>query len=398
MDILYCQKMYFPNSSAHALHTLMTSANFAAQGAPTWLFPAIAKEAGQESMAAAFRKLGYEKVPEKLGLRCVYSTHKGWYGLVFRAFLFSAMGQKPDKLCWASSVKEAVMALGMRALLLKKASVPVVFEIHHLISQLKSGREAERLFAMECKAFTEADMVVFNCQTLQDKAKGYLPEPRRSVVMPLGYNDRIIRPVRPLDADEPGAASGTITLTYVGSMQPGKGVENLLCALALLPDAYFLKIIGGWPEKRLPELKSKAEAMGLGERVRFTGLLDQNLVGEALEDCDIFVIPLQTDKDFFAPIKMFEALGFAMPVVATPMESLRLGLKEGENALFSAGTDPQSLAVGIRQLGENPALRQRMRKMNAEKARAQTSSARAAKLLALFHNEFGMQAMPRSEV
>lgn len=388
VDILYCQKMLFPNSSAHALHTLMTVGNFTEQGARTHFFPGLAKGADADCMAAAFKKIGYEGVPEGLRLAPLNGRQRGWYGLLFRKQLLSSMAFLPKPLCWASSVKEAVMALNGRALLFKSRSIPVVFEIHHLISKLKDGREAKRLFALEHKVFSEADMVVFNCETLRERARGYLPEPRRLLVAPLGFNDRVIKPVREPHEAEPGQLSGQITLTYVGSMQPGKGVENLLRALTLLPDNYSLKIVGGWPERRLPELKAKAGAMGLGGRVRFTGLLDQNLVGEALEDCDIFVIPLRTDDDFFAPIKMFEAQGFALPIVATPMTSLKRGLKHGDNALFAAGTDPESLAAAIRHLGDNPELRRHMRQSNAAQANDKRSSVRATKLLDLFRSEF----------
>jgi len=126
--------------------------------------------------------------------------------------------------------------------------------------------------------------------------------------------------------------------------------------------------------------------------IRFTGLVEQSQVGKQLEDCDIFVIPLSTEEDFFAPLKMYEALGFALPIVATPVPSLRCTLFEGETALFAAGTDPHSLAATICRLGDDPALRQAMRRNNLNAAQAFRGEARAEKLLGIFRETFGRHA------
>jgi len=391
MPILYCQKMILPNNSAHAIHFGMTAANFAAAGAPTVFFPGVPFSGGRACVEDFFTHLGYAPLPEALHVCAIPFRHKGLYGIGFRCSLWWAMRRHSREgaasICFASSVKEAVMALRLRRL--SGRCIPVVFEIHHLISRLKAGAEAEKLYALEREAFSQADMVVFNCETLRAQARGYLPEPKISVISPLGFNERVIRPVRDPERPEPETNSGIVRLAYAGSLQEGKGVENLLHSLAILSARYALTIVGGQPPARLNALCCLAEELKIADRVKFTGLVEQSQVGKQLEGCDIFVIPLSTGEDFFAPLKMYEALGFALPIVATPIPSLRCTLIEGENALFAAGTDPHSLVAAICRLGDDLALRQTMRRSNLNAAQAFRGSARAETLLKTFRQAFG---------
>jgi glycosyltransferase involved in cell wall biosynthesis len=415
MRIVYCQKLRFPNNSAHALHCCLTAANFASAGAPTVFFPGIpfteALLTPQGRAAPVLRRffagIGWEPPPSLLHTDAVGTRHKGIYGCMFRMKIRAALARKGPAVCFASSIKEAGIALDMRRSL-GKSDARVVFEIHHLISRLKDGEEAQSLYALEKKVFLNADLVVFNCETLRNACAGYLPEPRRHVVEPLGYNERTVRPVReaeriaagdaaglcpaqpeeageepgcPVALPEPSELNGTVNLAYVGSLQQGKGVETLLHALALLDHNFVLTVIGGAPDADFRFLRSLAEEVRLTDRVCFTGQLAQSAIAERLADCDIFVIPMNTEDDFFAPIKMYEAQGFALPIAATPMPSLLRGLKEGVNALFAEGTEPGDLAALLWRMAAQPGLRRSMRRNNAAASRQLSAGARAARLL-----------------
>jgi glycosyltransferase involved in cell wall biosynthesis len=408
--------MRFPNSSAHAQHCCLTAAEFAAAGAPTVFFPgipfieAVMTPAGRTAptLLRFFAGIGLPALPSLLYPETIGTSHKGLYGRLFRARLRSAVARGVDVVCFASSVREAGIALDMRRRL-GKSDARVVFEIHHLISRLKDGEEAKYLYALEKRVFLNVDLVVFNCTTLQNACAGYLPEPRAHVVEPLGYNERTIRPVRgpeqlsaarnvpgfspvpdgeydgghavPAARPEPSELSGIVNLAYVGSLQQGKGVENLLRALALLEKNFVLTVIGGTPEADFRLQRRLSEELHLTDRVCFTGRLEQAAIAGRLADCDIFVIPMNTDEDFFAPIKMYEGQGLALPIAATPMPSLRRGLKDGVNAMFAEGTEPGDLAALLWRLAAQPDLRRSMRRNNAAAARKLSAGARAARLL-----------------
>lgn len=377
--------MLFPNNSAHAIHTCVTAAGLASAGVPTRYFPGVSFFSGSGCMEAFFARLGFEQLPEQLVLDTIPTRHKGLYGAWFRSRLARAVSRPGNCLCFASSVKEAVLALAAKERSENRHNIRVVFEMHHLISRLKNGAEAERLLALEKKAVTESDLTVFNSEALRQQAEGYLPPCRASVVSPIGYNERVVLPV-PVEANKP-TGSG-IRLAYVGSLQRGKGVENLLRVLALLPERYTLRLIGGRPEAALQGLKALAEELGVGDRVEFAGQVEQREVGRHLEGTDIFMIPLETEGDFLAPIKMYEALGFALPIAATPMPSLRDRLTDGVHAVFAKGVAPEQLAAAVRTLGEDPALRDTLRRNNLELGRRYTASARAKELVNIFGELF----------
>ncbi|MDR2801028.1 MAG: glycosyltransferase [Desulfovibrio sp.] len=385
MRILYCQKLRFPNKSAHALHCALTAANFAAAGAETLFFPGVPFKDALErgfGLSAFFAGLGYPELPERLRLEAIGTTHKGIYGWMFRRRLGKA-ASGPGGVCFASSVKEAGLALDLREKN-PACELRVVFEMHHIISRLKEGREAEKLYELEKRVFQNADLVIFNSNTLEESCRDYLPRRGKSLVSPLGYNERTIRPARDPAAPEPSIAGGLVNLAYVGSLQAGKGLENLIRALPELGDKYVLDIVGGVPERGLYALRQLAAELRLEARVRFAGHLPQAEIASRLADCDIFVIPMDTEKDFFAPMKMYEALGLALPIVATPMPSLRRELAEGENALFAGGCAPAALADALKRLADDPDLRGKMRRHNLAAARHLSAGRRAEKLLEIF--------------
>lgn len=385
MRVLYCQKLLFPNHSAHAIHTGLTAAAFAQAGKHVVLFPGAPFTDNDRVISDFFAQLGFDELPELLSLNIIPTRHKGLYGLFFRCMLWRQLRSAPS-VCWASSVKEAAMALSLRPDVPNPP--PVIFEIHHLISRLKEGKEAEQLYGLEKKVFEQADMVVFNCEALRAAATGYLPKPERSLVSPIGYNEKVITAVRSPEQPEPSTLNHSVCLAYVGSLQPGKGVENLIRALPLLPPHYILTIIGGGKNAELEAMRAVADAAGVAHRVSFAGRVEQRAVAPLLADCDIFVIPTSTDKDFFAPIKMYEALGFGLPVVAAPTASLKKGLKEGENAVFASAPGPDGLAAAIEKVGKDTCLRQAMRRANLAAAKRLTSSSRAKSLFTILEQEF----------
>ncbi|MDR1243170.1 MAG: glycosyltransferase family 4 protein, partial [Deltaproteobacteria bacterium] len=391
MRILYCQKMIFPTHTAHAIHTSMTVANFAEAGAETVFFPGLGHGDAAE-WRHFMEQLNFFSLPSSLEIRAIPHRHKGIYGLFFRWALLKAMLEKKRTLCYASNVKDACLALNLRKLLrIPARQLPVVFEIHHLISRLKQGRQAERLLASEKQAFAEADLVVFNSETLRKIAAGCLPAPKASLVSLLGFNEKTVKPVR---CSTGGSASGAvINLVYTGSLQAGKGIELLIQALAFLPEKYRLTIIGGEgspADDHSGILKQKFT----DGRIKFIRQVPQAELGSFLEPCDIFVIPTTTVKNFFAPMKMYEAIGFNLPVVATPVPSISELLTDGKHAVFAGEFTPESFAEAILQVGESEALRARMRSANAALSVNLSALERARRLRALFEDKFMRQQNP----
>ncbi len=367
MHVVYAQRLFLPTTTAHAVHTCATVGEALDQGLDVDFFPGGALGPGREHLAGFFRNLGFSGQEAARAVAFPLRS-RPLYGLWFRARLALA-GSLPGAVFHATSLKEAVMALQAKKALGLRA--PVFFEIHHLISQLKGGAEGRRFLDMERRAFAEADAIIFNCRALRDQAAGLLPEPARSLVLPLGFNQRVFFP---LPAPAPGAPCRE--LCYVGTLQAGKGVMNLPELLSLLPDDFRLTVIGGKPADRLQALRRKLDAAGLAGRTTLCGQVPQKTIRELLPAGAIMIIPLHTAEDFLAPMKMYEALGLGLPIAATPMPSLKDFLVADENAVYSRDSSPAALAAAVRRLADNPGRCAAMRAANRTKAAGQTNARR----------------------
>ncbi len=405
MRILSFQRLAHISRSAHTIHTTLIAAAFAAVGMPSYLLPGDPASARfgfkrtnepPDWVKELYRYLDHKNLSAELHFLPITCKQRGFYGFLFRLAMFNALRRgafntPKDEICvcYTSSVKDAAIALFLKRFHPNRKNIRVVFEMHHLVSKLKKGRQAKRFYAKEKHAFEACDLIVFNCEVLREQARGYLPEPRRALVSPLGFNQQAIRPVKAPEAPEPSVLSGKIQLAYVGSLQQGKGLESLIKALGLLPDEYVLTIIGGRDKSGIDYLQNFSRGLGLADRVKFTGRVAQHDMPELLKEADMFVIPLETEINFLAPMKMFEAIGFALPIVATPMPSLREMMQERENALFSESPAPDHLAAVISELGEDTELRRKMRLANAKLAESLTVEARARSLSAEFERLWG---------
>lgn len=372
MNIVYAQRVFFPTVTAHAVHTCTTVGEVSALGVDVDFIPGGTLGPGRTLLADFFRSLGFSGA-EADAAKAFSLPSRTLYGLWFRVCL-GWSGRRPEAVFHATSLKEAVMALGMKKRWGLRA--PVVFEIHHLISRIKGGEEGARFLAMERRAFAEADAIIFNCRELREQTSELLPRPKNALVLPLGFNQRVITPLP--DSDAPCR-----DICYVGTLQKGKGVMGLVDMLALLPE-FRLTVVGGKPEGRLEELRRKAVERGVADRVTLCGQVPQARVRDLLPAGGIFVIPLRTAEDFLAPMKMYEALGLGLPIAATPMPSLQGFLTEGETAVFSETSEPAALAAVVRDLAANGDLRRRMRAACRAKAGEHTNARRATKLVEIW--------------
>lgn len=102
--------------------------------------------------------------------------------------------------------------------------------------------------------------------------------------------------------------------TYILSMTrlvPGKGVDDVIRAMPLLPKRFTLKIAGDG--EQLNELKQLVKRLGLESRVEFVGWIDYEKKQELMRNCHLFCLPSQFDS---FGMGFIEAMAFGLPVVA----------------------------------------------------------------------------------
>ncbi len=129
-------------------------------------------------------------------------------------------------------------------------------------------------------------------------------------------------------------------VSFVGRVHPGKGLEHLIPAMALDPQAdWVLAVIGPDSGGYRQQLERMVARDGLGDRVQFTGILHDKDLTAALVDSDLFCLP--SDHENFG-VAVIEALATGTPVVVSD----RVGIHD---QIASAGvglvttTDARSL-------------------------------------------------------
>jgi len=132
---------------------------------------------------------------------------------------------------------------------------------------------------------------------------------------------------------------------FVGRIDPLKGIEKLIKALAYLRDIQGLRlvIIGGGEnsQSEIERLHELALSLNLHDSVAFPGLVKHEQLPHYYNAADICVVPSYYES--FGLVAL-ESLACGTPVVATDVGSHRYVIREGETGYVVADNDPRRLA------------------------------------------------------
>ena len=140
---------------------------------------------------------------------------------------------------------------------------------------------------------------------------------------------------------------------------PEKGVEDLLAAARLViqqdPNVHFAIVGEG---KYRPEFTRKANEMGLGDHVTWTGIVENPLAEGVYAAADVVCQPSRWEEVFGWVIT--EAMAFHKPVVATRVGGIPEVVDDRNTGFLVERGDVQALAENILHLIQNPSLRRQM--------------------------------------
>lgn len=168
------------------------------------------------------------------------------------------------------------------------------------------------------------------------------------------------------------APRAPLVVLSVGRAVDKKGFDDLLDALARLPEGidWRLEHVGGGA--LLPALKARAEALGIAARVCWHGPLAQPAVLARYRAADVFALPSRIaadgDRDGL-PNVLMEAQSQALPCVATTISGIPELIDDGRTGLLVPPRDVAALAAALARLLGDAALRARLGDAGAQRTR-----------------------------
>ena len=150
------------------------------------------------------------------------------------------------------------------------------------------------------------------------------------------------------------AADNEKIILFMGRLVYEKGVQHLISAMPkILKNYHDAKLVIAGKGGMLDELKAQVEAMGLGQKVYFTGYLNAKQVSKMYKCADISVFP-STYEPF--GIVALEAMLAGVPTVVSDVGGLNEIVEHGVDGMKSYAGNPNSLADSILELLFNPQL------------------------------------------
>jgi glycosyltransferase involved in cell wall biosynthesis len=149
--------------------------------------------------------------------------------------------------------------------------------------------------------------------------------------------------------------SPMLRLLFVGRLQPWKGVDTAVRAVAQSP-MVTLTIAGDGVHRA--ELEALVEQLNVRERVHFLGSVERNHMPDLMHQHDLLVATSHASETF--GIGLVEAQACGLPVIASRFGGFVEVVNDGQTGLFFTPRDHHDLARQIRVLHQDRDLRARM--------------------------------------
>ncbi|MGH8298561.1 MAG: glycosyltransferase, partial [Steroidobacteraceae bacterium] len=256
------------------------------------------------------------------------------------------------------AVEEAVFPA---ILLRSSAHARVVYDMdsmlgESLVSKWRLLRPAERVFrAMERAVIRRADAVFAVCNDLARHvtvdAPGVPVFLIEDVALPSQQHCGGAEPLRELLDIE-----GELAL-YVGNLQRYQGLEQVVRAMALLPQErnITLVLIGGTPED-IARIRSLIHKLHLEERVFVLGPRPLAQLADFLAQADVLISPRLLGSN--TPMKVYSYMNSGTAILATRIASHTQVLDD--DCALLVEPNPQAIAQGLATLATDAGLRARL--------------------------------------
>jgi glycosyltransferase involved in cell wall biosynthesis len=254
---------------------------------------------------------------------------------------------------WSFAAMEYARRMGIPGLL--EVNAPLIAE-HTMTRRLLDAEAAERVAD---RVFAAAHALLPVSTQVATYLAQFPGASGRVHVVRNGVNVERVHPGIPAARSR---RPGELTIGFVGTLKPWHGLETLVEAFARLhraaPETRLL-IVGTGPEEE--RLVRQLEQFDILQAVHLTGGVAPSEIPALLTSMDIAVAPAPPLADFyFSPLKLFEYMAAALPVVAARIGQIAEVIHDGVDGLLFAPGDAAALSASLDRLRRDPVLRTRI--------------------------------------
>jgi glycosyltransferase involved in cell wall biosynthesis len=280
----------------------------------------------------------------------------GWACFRYRQALRRRLGQLQPDVIHSNGAKMHLLGA-----LARPPSALLIWHLHEYVGTRPVMRALLRSVVSRCS------MMIAISSSVATDARKALPHGPPVAMIHNTVDTAIFTPHGPaLDLARLSGLSpppiGTMRIGLVATFAHWKGQDVFLRAAASVAGNHRFYIIGGpiyatgGSQWSLDELRARAAALGVVDRVGFTGFVED--VPAAMRSLDV-VVHASTEPEPFGLV-ILQAMACARPVIATAVGGAGELIAPEENALAVPAGDSAALARAIERLAAEPALRLRL--------------------------------------
>lgn len=318
---------------------------------------------------------GIKKFTQEKGLK---------YDLIHSHYWMSGMAAKILQAEWQIPIIQMFHTLG---------------EMKNRIARNDSEKESQSRIDGETELIKIADRIVISTLAEQSQLELlYHADRHKMVIIPPGVDTSRFYSIPNDEARAViGVPASECMLLYVGRIEPLKGVDTLIRAIAIMENngvlhtcPHYLTIIGGEPDaspenmnSEMKRLMDLSHQLGINDLVIFLGKQSQDTLPYYYSAAQVVIVPSHYES--FGMVAL-EAMACGTPVVASQVGGLAFLVQDGVTGYFIPDDDPQALADRLTYLIDHPDIRHKMGTQAIELAKSYDWTKISSRILDLYND------------
>ncbi len=231
----------------------------------------------------------------------------------------------------------------------RKLGLPLILEINAPLAAERAAHGELSLKSMakksEAAIWRAADKVLPVTNALADHVRAAGVAEDKIEIIQNGVGEDFLMLADPAPVRTRYGLENKLVLGFTGFVREWHGVDRAIRFIAASPrkDLHLL-IVGDGPARA--SLQKLAGELGVAEQVTFTGVVQREAMAAHVAAFDIALQPAVVE--YASPLKLFEYMAQAKPVVAPASANIKEVLRAGEDGLlFENGGFEQALAQAV---------------------------------------------------